>query len=41
MSIIKAGLTAVGRPAGPVRPPLRNLTDGELDELTALINKIS
>jgi 5-dehydro-4-deoxyglucarate dehydratase len=41
VSIIKAGLTAVGRPAGPVRPPLQNLTDGELAELTALINKIS
>ncbi|TMR93499.1 5-dehydro-4-deoxyglucarate dehydratase [Nonomuraea basaltis] len=41
VSIVKAGLTAVGRPAGPVRPPLQNLTDGELAELTALINKIS
>ncbi|MEV4168149.1 5-dehydro-4-deoxyglucarate dehydratase [Nonomuraea sp. NPDC049709] len=41
VSIIKAGLTAVGRPAGPVRPPLQNLTDGELAELTALINKIN
>ncbi|MEV4801428.1 5-dehydro-4-deoxyglucarate dehydratase [Nonomuraea sp. NPDC049421] len=41
VSIIKAGLTAVGRPAGPVRPPLQNLTEGELAELTALINKIS
>ncbi|MEV0383831.1 5-dehydro-4-deoxyglucarate dehydratase [Nonomuraea sp. NPDC050643] len=41
VSIIKAGLTAVGRPAGPVRPPLQNLKDAELAELTALINKIS
>ncbi|MEV0622726.1 5-dehydro-4-deoxyglucarate dehydratase [Nonomuraea sp. NPDC050404] len=41
VSIIKAGLTAVGRKGGPVRPPLTNLTDGELAELTALINKIS
>jgi 5-dehydro-4-deoxyglucarate dehydratase len=41
VSIVKAGLTAVGRPAGPVRPPLQNLTDGELAELTALINKIN
>ncbi|WP_043639072.1 5-dehydro-4-deoxyglucarate dehydratase [Nonomuraea candida] len=41
VSIIKAGLAAVGRPAGPVRPPLSNLKDGELAELTALINKIS
>ncbi|GAA4921219.1 5-dehydro-4-deoxyglucarate dehydratase [Nonomuraea thailandensis] len=41
VSIIKAGLAAVGRPAGPVRPPLSDLKDGELAELTALINKIS
>ncbi|WP_336203977.1 5-dehydro-4-deoxyglucarate dehydratase [Nonomuraea sp. LPB2021202275-12-8] len=41
VSIVKAGLKAVGRPAGPVRPPLQNLTDGELAELTTLINKIS
>jgi 5-dehydro-4-deoxyglucarate dehydratase len=41
VSIIKAGLTAVGRPAGPVRPPLSNLTEDELAELTALVNKIS
>ncbi|SEH00126.1 5-dehydro-4-deoxyglucarate dehydratase [Nonomuraea solani] len=41
VSIIKAGLAAVGRPAGGVRPPLQNLTDGELAELTTLINKIS
>ncbi|PZG20096.1 5-dehydro-4-deoxyglucarate dehydratase [Nonomuraea aridisoli] len=41
VSIIKAGLTAVGRPAGPVRPPLSNLTEDELAELTALVDKIS
>lgn len=41
VSIIKAGLTAVGRPAGPVRPPLQNLTEDELADLTALIHKIS
>lgn len=41
VSIIKAGLAAVGRPAGPVRPPLQNLTEGELADLTALIHKIS
>lgn len=40
VSIIKAGLAAVGRPAGPVRPPLQNLTESELAELTALIDKI-
>ncbi|MGW0804652.1 5-dehydro-4-deoxyglucarate dehydratase [Nonomuraea sp. NPDC002799] len=41
VSIVKAGLAAVGRPAGPVRPPLQDLTEGELAELTALINKIN
>jgi 5-dehydro-4-deoxyglucarate dehydratase len=37
VSIVKAGLKAVGRPAGPVRPPLTDLEAGELDELTTLI----
>jgi 5-dehydro-4-deoxyglucarate dehydratase len=41
VSIIKAGLTAVGRGGGPVRPPLTDLTDAERDELTALIAKVS
>lgn len=41
VSIIKAGLAAVGRPAGPVRPPLQNLTADELADLAALIHKIS
>ncbi|MEU6716697.1 5-dehydro-4-deoxyglucarate dehydratase [Nonomuraea sp. NPDC046802] len=41
VSIVKAGVAAVGRPAGPVRPPLQNLTEDELAELTALINKIN
>ncbi|MEW9552829.1 5-dehydro-4-deoxyglucarate dehydratase [Nonomuraea sp. NPDC050783] len=40
VSIVKAGLAAVGRPAGPVRPPLQNLTEAELAELTALIDTI-
>jgi len=35
----KAALTAVGRPAGPVRPPLTDLTDAEFDELKALVDK--
>jgi 5-dehydro-4-deoxyglucarate dehydratase len=38
VSIVKAGLTAVGRPAGPVRPPLTDLTAAELAELKALID---
>ena len=41
VSIVKAGLTAVGRDGGPVRPPLTNLTEAELADLTALINKLS
>jgi 5-dehydro-4-deoxyglucarate dehydratase len=41
VSIVKAGLTAVGRPAGPVRPPLQALDEAEQTELTALINKAS
>ncbi|KAA1418269.1 5-dehydro-4-deoxyglucarate dehydratase [Mumia zhuanghuii] len=41
VSIIKAGLKVVGRPAGPVRSPLTDLTAGELDELAALVKKVS
>ncbi|HEX2072830.1 MAG TPA: 5-dehydro-4-deoxyglucarate dehydratase [Geodermatophilus sp.] len=41
VSIVKAGLTAVGRDGGPVRPPLTNLTESELADLTALIDKVS
>ncbi|GGS39788.1 5-dehydro-4-deoxyglucarate dehydratase [Streptomyces griseoviridis] len=37
VSIVKAGLTATGHGAGPVRPPLTDLTPAELDELKALI----
>lgn len=39
VSIVKAGLTAVGRPAGPVRPPLADLLPDELAELTSLIER--
>ncbi|WP_127130241.1 5-dehydro-4-deoxyglucarate dehydratase [Georgenia sp. SYP-B2076] len=39
VSIVKAGLTAVGRPAGPVRLPLTDLEPAELAELSALIEK--
>ncbi|MFD4708402.1 5-dehydro-4-deoxyglucarate dehydratase [Streptomyces sp. NPDC058430] len=38
VSIVKAGMTAVGHSAGPVRPPLTDLTQDELAELTTLIN---
>jgi 5-dehydro-4-deoxyglucarate dehydratase len=37
VSIVKAGMKAVGRPAGPVRPPLTDLTAAELQDLTRLI----
>jgi 5-dehydro-4-deoxyglucarate dehydratase len=37
VSIVKAGMKAVGRPAGPVRSPLTDLTEAELQELTKLI----
>ncbi len=37
VSIVKAGLTAVGRPAGPVRTPLTDLTNDELESLKTLI----
>lgn len=39
VSIVKAGLTAIGRSAGPVRPPLQDLTEDELAQLTELIGK--
>ena len=37
VSIVKAGMRAIGRPAGGVRPPLTDLNDAELQELAALI----
>jgi 5-dehydro-4-deoxyglucarate dehydratase len=37
VSIVKAGMKAVGRPAGPVRSPLADLTEAEYQELTQLI----
>lgn len=37
VSIVKAGMDAVGRPAGPVRLPLLDLNDVERAELSALI----
>lgn len=40
VSIVKAGMRAVGRSAGPVRPPLTDLKPDEYDELTALIDKV-
>jgi 5-dehydro-4-deoxyglucarate dehydratase len=40
VSIIKAGCTLVGRPAGPVRPPLTDLSAAEVSELQILIEKL-
>ena len=37
VSIVKAGMTAIGRPAGRVRPPLTDLETGEVEELKKLI----
>lgn len=39
VSIVKAGMTAIGRPAGPVRSPLTDLSGDELAQLSALIEK--
>jgi 5-dehydro-4-deoxyglucarate dehydratase len=41
VAIVKAGMTAVGRSAGPVRPPLVDLLPDELDELVALVESVS
>ncbi len=40
VSIVKAGLSVVGHPAGPVRPPLTDLTDAERDELARLVDRV-
>jgi 5-dehydro-4-deoxyglucarate dehydratase len=37
VSLIKAGLRAVGKPAGPVRPPLVNCSPEEEEKLKAII----
>jgi 5-dehydro-4-deoxyglucarate dehydratase len=41
VSIVKAGMTVIGRPAGPVRSPLTDLTETETAELAALVAKVS
>lgn len=40
VSIVKAGATLVGHGAGPVRPPLSDLTPAEVDQLGQLISKL-
>src|ERR1700737_1877289 len=37
VSIVKAGMTAINRSAGPVRSPLVDLSQAELEEMTRLI----
>jgi 5-dehydro-4-deoxyglucarate dehydratase len=41
VSIVKAGMKAIGRSAGPVRAPLTDLTEAELAELKALVARIA
>jgi 5-dehydro-4-deoxyglucarate dehydratase len=40
VSIVKAGAALVGHSAGPVRPPLTDLTAGEREDLAALIARL-
>lgn len=40
VSIVKAGATIVGHGAGPVRPPLSDLKEAEVDALRALIARL-
>ncbi|WP_407178860.1 5-dehydro-4-deoxyglucarate dehydratase [Bradyrhizobium sp. STM 3562] len=40
VSIIKAGMKVIGRYSGPVRPPLTDLTEQELAELAALVERL-
>ncbi|GAA5153528.1 5-dehydro-4-deoxyglucarate dehydratase [Pseudonocardia eucalypti] len=41
VSIVKAGMTAAGRDAGPVRPPLTDLTEEERAELADLVKRVA
>ncbi|MBT9332060.1 5-dehydro-4-deoxyglucarate dehydratase [Paracidobacterium acidisoli] len=41
VSIVKAGMRVIGRPAGPVRSPLVDLDPGEMDALAQLIARCS
>ena len=40
VSIVKAGARIVGHDAGPVRPPLTDLTESEVEQLGRLIAKL-
>ncbi|ACT60178.1 5-dehydro-4-deoxyglucarate dehydratase [Hirschia baltica] len=41
VSIVKAGMKAIGRPAGPVRSPLTDLNEDQIQRLKLLIDKVS
>jgi 5-dehydro-4-deoxyglucarate dehydratase len=41
VSIIKAGMKIIGRNSGPVRPPLTDLTEPEMAEMAALVEKVA
>ncbi|HEY0325091.1 MAG TPA: dihydrodipicolinate synthase family protein [Allosphingosinicella sp.] len=41
VSIVKAGMQVVGRPAGPVRPPLTDLKPADYADLAALVASVS
>lgn len=41
VSIVKAGMRVIGRPAGPVRLPLTDLKPDEQDALAALVAKVN
>jgi len=40
VSMIKAGMKVIGRDSGPVRPPLTDLTEQELAEIRALVERL-
>lgn len=39
VSVVKAMMDILGRAGGPVRPPLVNVTSGEMDELRSMLEK--
>jgi 5-dehydro-4-deoxyglucarate dehydratase len=41
VSIVKAGMRVIGRPAGPVRTPLTDLHDDEIEALSRLVARLS
>jgi 5-dehydro-4-deoxyglucarate dehydratase len=41
VSIVKAGLRLIGRDPGPVRAPLTDLTDEEMEMLGPLVRKFA